>query len=327
MTGPPGIGAAPGPEGAIARGYDALRNGIGAYRLPRDVVAVRGPDAAGYLQGQVSQDLDPLTVGGSAPALLLQPDGKLAALVRVTRVAADGYVLDTEAGFGQVVADRLLRFRLRTKVDVEPLRWPCVALRGAAVPPAVESGRDGGPWELTVEWNGARGVDRIGPSADAGLPAGACWVPDAAWEALRVEAGIPVMGRELDDRTIAAEAGLVERAVSFTKGCYTGQELVARLDARGSRVARRLVGLVADPGGTEDPDGLVGASLWAEGRDAPAGRCTSAAFCPGVGAVGALGYLHRSVETPARLAWTPPGAGRRDPGGGSLEARSLPLAG
>lgn len=320
-----------GPDPDLLADYDALRNGVGAYRLARDVLAVQGPDAATYLQGQLSQDLDPLAVGGSAPALLLEPDGKLSALVRVTRTAGDAYVLDTDATFGQRVADRLRRFRLRTKVDIEPLDWPCVALRGAGVSVGPEPAAGPGtpdPLVLAVDWNGTRGVDRIGPGAADGLPPDARWVGDGAWEALRVEAGIPAMGRELDERTIAAEAGLVERTVSFTKGCYTGQELVARLDARGSRVARRLVGIVAlgaVPGGAAS---LAGATLWSEGREAPAGRCTSAADCPGVGAIAGLAYLHRSVEVPARLTWTPAGA---EAAGGDpacpAEARALPLVG
>ena len=323
-----------GAAGTLGLDYEALRTGVGAYRLPRDVVAVHGPDAPVYLQGQLSQDLDPLRTGMSAPALLLEPDGKLAALVRVTRTADGAYVLDTDAGFGEQVAARLLRFRLRTKVDVEPLAWPCVALRGAgasapaASPSAPPDQRQGPPWTLPVDWNGTRGLDRLGPGAEDGLPEAVRWVGDAAWEGLRVEAGIPAMGRELDERTIAAEAGLVDRTVSFTKGCYTGQELVARLDARGSRVARRLVGVVAASLPPEEADVLLGASLWTGGRDTPVGRCTSAAVCPGLGAVGALAYLHRSVEVPADLTWTPAGAEHPDGrAGGRCEARPLPLVG
>jgi tRNA-modifying protein YgfZ len=316
-------------EDPLAADYAALRRGVGAYHLRRDVVAVHGPDASAYLQGQLSQDLAPLGVGASAPALLLEPDGKLCAIVRVLRTADDAYTLDTERGFGEPVVARLLRFRLRTKVEVERLDWPCVALRGdgVAVPTPASDGSAGGegPWTLAVDWNGTHGLDWIGPGAGDALPTGARWVGDAAWEALRVEAGIPEMGRELDDRTIAAEAGLVERTVSFTKGCYTGQELVARLDARGSRVARRLVGIVAAGLPPEDAGSLVGASLWAAGRDTPAGRCTSAAVCPGIGAVGGLAYLHRSIEVPATLAWTPVGAEGREAGVGEVAARALPL--
>ena len=78
---------------------------------------------------------------------------------------------------------------------------------------------------------------------------------EGPWEAARIEAGVPVGGREVTESTIAAEVGLVDRTVSFTKGCFTGQELVARLDARGSKVARRLWGLVVAAVGPADRSG------------------------------------------------------------------------
>lgn len=296
----------------LAEEYDALRRGVGAYRYPRDVVAVSGPQAVEYLQGQLSQDMSSLPVGGSATALLLEPDGKLCALVRTTRTATDSFILDTDAGWGGAVVARLQRFKLRTKVELEQADWECVALRGADVPTADRIEAPGGTFALPVEWNGTTGVDLLGPGADGLVPEGARWCGDDAWEALRVEAGIPKMGAELDERTIAAEAGLVERAVSFTKGCYTGQELIARLDARGNRVARRLCGVVAPALDAADAGSLTGTPLSVAGRDREAGRCTSAAWCPGLHAVAGLAYLHRSVEVPADLV-------------GGLRALPLPL--
>lgn len=306
----------------LAAEYAALRRGVGAHRVALDALGVRGPEASTFLQGQLSQDLDPVAVGSSVPALLLQPDGKLCALVRATRTAEDAWVLDTAAGFGEEVAARLTRFRLRTKVDLERLDWPCVALRGEGVAAALRDTAPpgGAAWVVPVEWQGTRGADLVGPGADALVPAAATWCGDAAWEALRIEAGIPAMGPELDETTIAAEAGLVERAVSLTKGCYTGQELVARLDARGNRVARRLCGVVAPGLGPEEAAPLVGAALHAPGREKPVGRCTSAAWCPGLGEVGALAYLHRSVEVPAELV-----AGQGPDGGRPVRGVALPL--
>ncbi len=304
-----------------AEEYAALRHGVGAYRVPLDVVGVSGPDATAYLQGQLSQDLAPLEIGTGAAALLLEPDGKLTALVRVTRTGDEAYALDTDAGFGALVAERLRKFKLRTKVEIEPLDWPCVALRGAGV--GAPERRGAPPFALGADWNGTHGLDLLGPGADTAAPVDALWCATPAWEALRVEAGIPKMGAELDGRTIAAEAGLVERAVSFTKGCYTGQELVARLDARGSKVARRLCGVVAEGVPLEGAADLLGASLWAPGGEKPVGRVTSAAWCPGLRAVAGLCYLHRSVDVPATLDWGGDGddaALRRH-----LEARPLPL--
>ena len=118
------------------------------------------------------------------------------------------------------------------------------------------------------------------------------------------------MGSELTDRTIAAEAGLVERTVSFTKGCYTGQELVARLEARGTNVPRRLVGVVggSDAEGERLAFGMTLHAASAAGAPAPGaddvaadkvvGTVTSAAWSPELGAWAALAYLHRSVPSP-----------------------------
>jgi tRNA-modifying protein YgfZ len=189
---------------------------------------------------------------------------------------------------------------------------------------------------LPFEWNDWTGVDLLGPEdvvlgpGAADLPAGvtACGVD--AVEACRIASGIPAMGTELTEKTIAAEAGLVQRTVSFTKGCYTGQELVARIDSRGSNVARRLVGIVAPAG--EDAPLTRGMTL--HGGDAPAGdgaaedkvagTITSAAWSVELGAWVALGYLQRKVEAPGPIR-----VRSGDGTGGSRPARAalLPLVG
>ena len=121
------------------------------------------------------------------------------------------------------------------------------------------------------------------------------------------------MGSELDERIIPEEAGLVERCVSFTKGCYTGQELVARLDSRGSNVPRRLRGLVV----AGEPNSAIGADseIIANGKES--GRVTSVAWSPGLGATVALGYIHRSVSESSYVTVA----------GLSAEVRPLPLVG
>jgi folate-binding protein YgfZ len=318
----------------------ALRDGAGAFSARRDVLAVRGPDAETYLQGQLSQDVAALAVGAAADSLLLQPDGKLAALVRVTRTDGQGFLLDVEGGYGEAVAARLRRFLLRSKVDLEHLDWRCLCLRGRSVDEAAAGLLavlgERGVLALPFEWNGWAGVDVLGPRdavLDASeLPEGIVRCGPAAVEACRIASGIPAMGTELTDKTIAAEAGLVEHTVDFDKGCYTGQELVARIDSRGSNVARRLVG-VAAPEGPEDGDPLArGMTLHA--GDAPpgdgaaddkvVGTVTSAAWSSEVGAWIALAYLHRSVEAPG-LVRVRSGDGI----GGSRPARAavVPLVG
>ncbi len=247
---------------------------------------------------------------------MLEPDGKLTALVRVTRLDGLGYAIDVEAGFGATVAARLHKFLLRSKVAITPLDWRCVSLRGAQTLPAaaalLAAMREAGVLVIPFEWNAWTGVDLLG-TADLVLdPTAGGWPesiqvcgPDAT-EAARIASGIPVMGRELTDKTIAAEAGLLERTVSFTKGCYTGQELIARLDARGNNVPRRLVGVIggADRGG---PPLAYAMTLHAGEEPAEAisdkvvGTITSAAWSPECHAWIALAMLHRTVLSPGPI--------------------------
>ena len=311
----------------------ALRHGAGAFRSSRDVLAVRGPDAEAYLQGQLSQDVAALAVGGAADSLLLEPDGKLSALLRVTRIDGQGFVLDVDAGYGEAVAARLRRFLLRSKVEMEKLAWRCLSLRGPAVGEAAAGLlavlAERGVLALPFEWNGWEGIDLLGsedvvlgPEA-AELPAGLVACGPAAVEACRIVAGIPAMGTELTGKTIAAEAGLVERTVSFTKGCYTGQELVARIDARGSNTPRRLRGLVIE-GGQSDPAPAAGdAVVSADGVQV--GEVTRAAWSPGQQAWVALGYVKRGTDVPAPVSVTSGGDGASGSGPRSATVRSLPL--
>jgi folate-binding protein YgfZ len=339
-TGPEG-----GPEGGpdsgtgdssseLATQYQALHDGVGAYVWPRDVVRVSGPDATSYLQGQCSQDVDALSVGTAVDALLLSPQGKVEAFIRISRLGDEEFAIDTDAGLGPVVTARLLRFRLRVKVDIEALPWICLALRGLTAADALPgAGSEESPaLILPVEWPGLTGFDLLGPAPAGGVEA---WINgpavpchEAAWEAARIEAGVPVNGREITEGTIAAEVGLVERTVSFTKGCFTGQELVARLDARGSKVARRLCGLVLAPsdppvGDFEGAAALVGAVVRTADEAHEVGHLSSVAWSPRLQAPVALATLHRRVTPPeaVQVTWED-GAGTHVVG---AEARTLPL--
>ena len=288
--------------------YRAARGGVGAWWLPRDFLSVRGRDAFTFLQGQLSQDVD-LAPGTSADALLLQPQGKMVALLRVTRLAPDDFVLDVDEGWAPAVVERLNRFKLRVEAAVEPLGWRCLALRGPEAHAAAE-GLDG--HVAAADWPDLPGVDVIGEEPQP--PGGVRLCGADAYQVLRVEAGVPAMGSELDERTIPAEAGVVERSVSFTKGCYTGQELVARIDSRGGRVPRRLRGVVMGGSGSLPPAGAAVST-----DDKEVGRLTSVAPAVGGRPPVALAYVGRAVEPPAdvEVGWD----------GGSVGARllSLPL--
>ncbi len=305
----------------LAADDDALRHGAAVVPLERDVVRVRGADAIDFLQGQCSQDVAALAVGASADALVLTPQGKLDALVRVTRVGDDDVLVDVDGGWGQAVATRLERFKIRVKATVELTDWTCVALRGPSVVGAARA--DAGALHLAFAWGPVSGVDILGPSPIP--PPGVRLCSAQAWAALRIEAGIPIMGAELDERTIAAEAGLLERCVSFTKGCYTGQELVARLDARGNRVARHLCGIVAgEPG--DAAGGLAfapGAAVFGVDGDGSkaVGTVTSAAFSIARGTTVGLAYLHRDLTPPAAVEVEEPGSAGRI----GAKATALPM--
>lgn len=263
-----------------------LRTALGAAPLQRDVVRVHGPEAVEFLQGQLSQDVAGLAVGESVPALLLQPTGKVVAWLRATRAGTDEVLLDVQAGFGPAVHERLRRFKLRTKAEIEPpATWWGLGLRG---PGADEVDAPSGTLALPAGWPGVSGVDLLseGEIALAGVPL----VAAATLEALRLECGVPAMGAELTEATIPAEAGqwLIDASVSFTKGCYAGQELVARIDSRGGNVPRPIRGLVI-----EGPAAPVGAEVLSAGE--VVGEVTSSATSPVLGAI-ALAPVARRVE-------------------------------
>jgi len=211
---------------------------------PRDVVRVSGADAQRYLQGQVSQDLLPVEVGDSRWTFVLQPTGKIEVLARVWRRGEDDYVFDTDAGFGEALAARLARFKIRVEATIEPLAWRAVAVRrtdGSSRP-------DG----TVVGWWG-HDFDVLGAAPDG--PEGIDEADAAVLELARIEAAWPAMGAEIvPGETIPAETGLADVAVSYTKGCYPGQELVERMDSRGAEAPRRVRLLdVADGAQPGDP--------------------------------------------------------------------------
>ncbi|HYD09284.1 MAG TPA: hypothetical protein VEA78_04200 [Acidimicrobiales bacterium] len=229
------------------------------WRVPRDFVLVRGEEAKTFLQGQLSQDVENMDAGESRRTFLLQPQGKVDAYLRVTRIGEDAYVLDVDTGWGDDVVTRLERFKLRTKADVRRV--------------------DGFQVVATLNEDGAL-VEELLDDMEVGGDPGH---PDE-YEAARIRAGLPKMGTEVDESTIPAALGVVDGAVSFTKGCYTGQELVARIDSRGGKTPTKLVGV-------RSASGEPGASVVVDGNEV--GTVTSAA-----GDV-ALAMVRREVELPS----------------------------
>jgi folate-binding protein YgfZ len=244
-------------------------------RRPRAFVRVRGPEARDFLQRMVSNDVLELGVGGSCEALLLTPKARLIAPLRVWRRGEDDFLLLTESELGEPVRRELARSRFATKAEIEREDHTSAVVLGTDV----------------------EGI----PNADYGEPA--VEVLDAEppgeplgedeLELLRIRARTPRWGRELDDRVLPAEAGLVERAVSFTKGCYPGQEPIARLHHRGhANRALRVLELDGHELPAYDAELRLG--------EKAVGRVTSAVRDPAGGVI-ALAYVRVEVPEAAEL--------------------------
>src|SRR3954452_2622297 len=245
----------------------------------REFVRVAGPDAADYLQRMGSNDVEALASGEACPALLLTAKARVIAPLVVLRRADDDFLLLTEAGLGETVRTQLTRMRLRAQCEVEPEEHAS----------ALVFGGEG----FATDWPGAR------EALDAGLEP---TLSEEELELRRIESGVPRWEREIDDRILPAEAGLTETHVSFTKGCYPGQEPVARLHYRG-HPNRGLRVLEVDA--PEPPP--YDAELRYEGKGV--GRVTSVARRDD-GRLVALAYVRAEVPEDAELALDPAGSAR-----------------
>ena len=233
----------PDSYGDVTGEYRALRGAAALVEDRLDVVRVTGPDAASFLQGILSQDVAAMEIGAVGKTLLLQPNGKMECLATIARDDS-GFVLMVERGLGASVRDALSRFLIRVKAEISLNDDPVAEVWGpeaASVLAAHELVAPDG-WNGTVLSNPLSGLPRFvvfgsHPWSDDLVRAG-----DLATEAVRVEAGEPRNGVDMSAKTIPQEVGVVEQSVSFTKGCYLGQELVARIDSRG-HVNRHLRGL------------------------------------------------------------------------------------
>jgi folate-binding protein YgfZ len=217
--------------------------------LQRDVITAVGADARTYLHSQLSQDIAGMRVGETRQSLLLQPTGKLDGIIRVTCVEGETFVLDVDAGCGDAVLTRLNRFKIRVKVDLSLGRESWVAVRNVAspIPGSIPAWRCDGT-----------AADIRGEIVNAELQQGS--LDD--YEEARIIAAWPTMNVDVTESSIPAETGITDIAVSFTKGCYPGQELVERMDSRGSIAPRELryaiVGESAVVGQEVEHEGRIG---------------------------------------------------------------------
>lgn len=303
--------------GDVTGEYFALRDDVGAVAGVHSLIWVRGEDAVSFLDGLLSQDIAAMEPGSVGKALLLTPQGKLRATLTLLRdESAVGLLCD--AGREEVVLEDLARFKFRVDAVIEKFDGPVLDLIGPNAGATLEHAgftRQNG-WthhdQVVVAEVPLGSLERYVVAGSFDVAAVARMAGMLAFDAVRIEKGEPVTGRDIDEKTIPQEADVVDASVSFTKGCYLGQELVARIDSRG-RVNRHLRGVVV----TTNVVPPTGASLVFEGKTV--GTLTSVAESLAVKAPIGLALVRREVEpgTTVAIEWE----------GGSVagEVRSLPL--
>jgi folate-binding protein YgfZ len=288
--------------------YELLREGAGLVdRSPRGKLRLTGSEAADYLQGQVTNDVEGLEPGRGCYAALLTPKGQIVADMRILR-GADFLWIDAEPRSLPALQRNASMYGIGRDVHTEEVTADYAIL--SLVGPRARAALDVAPPETEHAWVEGEhgiyaatdvGVDVICPAADAdGVRAalGVEAVSEEAAECIRIESGRPRLGYEIAGGVIPQEAGLNERAVSFEKGCYVGQETVARLHYKG-KPNRHLRGLrLTGPAETGD-EVMFG--------DRPVGKIGTATVSPANGAI-ALAILRREVAPGDRVKVGPHGA-------------------
>jgi folate-binding protein YgfZ len=303
----------------VGKVHAARTTGAMADLSGRGRLRLTGRDRAPWLQGLVSNDVLSLAEGQGLEAALMNLQGHLLSFLRVFALP-DALLIDCPGPTEKRVLTTLDQYLMMEQVEIEdvtestrlftlqgPKAWAALAaLLGAplSLPPwgVVETGWGGGTLVIArVTHTGEDGYDLFVPDALAedaldallGCMAGVRCVnlDEAALELLRLEAGIPAWGAELSESVVPLEARL-DRAISRTKGCYVGQEIIARIDARG-QVNNQLVGL---DGGTASF--AAGLPIRLPGADRALGRVTSAGHSPTLDRMIALGYLRREYAQP-----------------------------
>jgi tRNA-modifying protein YgfZ len=321
----------PAVEYAAARGATAV-----IERRDRSFLRVYGRDPVRMVQGLVSNDVANATTDHAVYATVLTPKGRMVADVRVLRRGAE-LLLETDAAAAEPLAAHLRKFvpPLFARFEDASAQWclltvlgpdapaALAALLGATLPPErdaiVEASLDDAAVTVvTSSYVDVPAFDVLCAAADAErvwqriTGAGAVPVGSATLDVLRIEAGTPAWGAELDDGTIPLEAGLREHAISETKGCYTGQEVIIRILHRG-HVNWHLRGVLLG----DAPAPARGAALLDDGGK-KVGRVTSAAWSPRHGQTIALAYVRREV---------PPGSTLTLEAGGAAHVAALPFGG
>jgi folate-binding protein YgfZ len=323
-----------------ASAYDAARHRAAFLdRSHRGRIVVSGTERASYLQGLMTNDIVALKAGEGCYSAYLTAQGRMIADLYVYELG-DVILLAMTGGVKDAVLAKLDQFIFSEDVQLGDVTatfaqiavvGPDAARVVASIVGLAEDALRGLPVHGNArgDWSGGAAiVVRIADAGEAGFDlfveqgqadalkaafaaAGAVALDEATAEAVRIESGMPLFGRDMDEDTIPLEAGIESRAISFTKGCYVGQEVIVRITHRGGgRVAKKLVKWVADPSAdiVPLPESRIfsfdpSTSLRA-GKDI--GRVTSAAFSPNVNRVVGLGYVHRDFAesgTDVTVVW------------------------
>ena len=307
----------------MAAEYDAARRGAGLIdRSDRGRIVVSGKDRASYLHGLFTNDITALTAGHGCYSAYLTPQGRMITDVAVYELG-DVILLSLGRDVKDTLLAKLDQFIFAEDVQLGDVTdsfggVAIVGPRAAAIAESVLAGVSPGALALLVEHGNLRAgfsgdpviVLRVTDTGEPGYELlldaaraprlitalrenGAVDIAEPTGEAIRIEAGVPKFHRDMDEETIPLEAGIEARAISLTKGCYVGQEVIIRVLHRGhGRVARKLVGVTLS--GTIAPSS--GAAVQADGREV--GHLTSVAWSPTLKHVIALGYLHRDFIEP-----------------------------
>jgi tRNA-modifying protein YgfZ len=306
-----------------AAAYDAARHRAACLdRSHRGRLVVSGRERASYLQGLLTNDIVALKAGEGCYTAYLTAQGRMIADLQVYELG-DVILLTMSGGVKDAVLAKLDQFIFSEDVQLGDVTatFAQIAVIGpdaaAVVAPIVAGISEDALRRMPVhgnvrgEWSGGAviaaritdageaGFDLFVDQAQAGAlkaalaAAGAAELDAATAEAVRIESGMPLFGRDMDEETIPIEAGLESRAISFTKGCYVGQEVIIRVLHRGhGRVARKLVGLILD--GNVVPE--AGATIRSGDREI--GQVTSSTASPALKRPIALGYVHRDFLEP-----------------------------
>jgi folate-binding protein YgfZ len=288
--------------------YRALREDAGFLVRERRTAHVRGPDGVDYLESQVTNDIEPLEPGEGCYAALLDRKGHMQADMRVLLLHSDDVFLDFEPVGAEAALKHLRMYSVGREVEVADAagEWAIASVIGPRAAQACAF--EGLGPEHAQRFRSWEGVDTLGVATDVGVDlivrasdregllsllrsSGVSEVSEEAAEIVRVESGRPRFGREMTTETMPQEAGINERAVSFTKGCYIGQETVARLHYRG-KPNRHLRGLRLDAPASAGEAITVG--------DKQVGQVGTAVLSPAFGPI-ALAILRREAEPGARV--------------------------